>query len=129
MPNQHLFIFTIGPVQSFIAQARKSQDLYAGSHLLSDQISLCINETIRQGHEIVFPFTDETHSSIGVKRHLEKYNRTIPNRFVALLKTDDPVAVRDFGDSLTKLTQEALLETAKQVFKRYLIDSDEHSIS
>ena len=29
--NQYLFLFTIGPVQSFIAQARKTRDLYAGS--------------------------------------------------------------------------------------------------
>jgi CRISPR-associated protein Cmr2 len=32
----YLFLFSIGPVQSFIAQARKSQDLFAGSKLLSD---------------------------------------------------------------------------------------------
>jgi len=32
----HLFLFTIGPVQSFIAQARKVQDLAAGSQMLSD---------------------------------------------------------------------------------------------
>ncbi len=33
--NNHLFLFTLGPVQSFIAQARKTQDLYAGSETLS----------------------------------------------------------------------------------------------
>ena len=33
--NNHLFLFTIGPVQRFIALARKTQDLYAGSYLLS----------------------------------------------------------------------------------------------
>lgn len=35
---KYLFTFTITPVQSFISQARKTQDLYAGSTLLSDLI-------------------------------------------------------------------------------------------
>jgi CRISPR-associated protein Cmr2 len=39
---KHLFLFTLGPVQSFIAQARKTQDLYAGSTLLSDLIKKAI---------------------------------------------------------------------------------------
>lgn len=34
--SKHLFLFTISPVQSFIAQARKTQDLYAGSRILSE---------------------------------------------------------------------------------------------
>jgi len=31
MTQQHLFLFTIGPVQSFIAQARKTQDLHTNA--------------------------------------------------------------------------------------------------
>lgn len=34
--NTYLVLFTIGPVQTFIAQARKTQDLFAGSRLLSE---------------------------------------------------------------------------------------------
>ena len=39
--SDHLLLFTVGPAQSFIAQARKTQDLYTGSRLLSDQIINC----------------------------------------------------------------------------------------
>ena len=58
--KKYLFIFTIGPVQSFIAQARKTQDLYAGSQLLSDLIRYAV-ETARQKSaegefELIFPF-------------------------------------------------------------------------
>ncbi len=35
LPNPAFFLFTIAPVQSFIATARKTQDLWAGSYLLS----------------------------------------------------------------------------------------------
>lgn len=34
MSQTYLFLFTIGHVQSFIAQARKKKDLYAGSNLV-----------------------------------------------------------------------------------------------
>ena len=34
--SNYLFLYTIGPVQSFIAQARKTQDLWCGSTLLSE---------------------------------------------------------------------------------------------
>lgn len=37
--SNHLFLFTIGPVQSFIAQARKTRDLYAGSQILSTLVA------------------------------------------------------------------------------------------
>jgi CRISPR-associated protein Cmr2 len=126
--NKYLFIFTIGPVQSFISQARKGQDLFAGSRLLSDQLCLSINETIRQGHEIIFPYTDEAHAKVGVSMHLEKYDRTIPNRFVALLNLDDPEKVRAFGKDLERLLKEALIETATNVYKRYGIDITHFSI-
>lgn len=33
---EHLFVFSIGPVQDFIATARRCQDLWFGSWLLSD---------------------------------------------------------------------------------------------
>src|SRR5690606_16923889 len=33
--NMTLFLLTIGPVQDYIAQARKTQDLYWGSYILS----------------------------------------------------------------------------------------------
>lgn len=127
MPK-HLFIFTVGPVQSFIAQARKAQDLFAGSQLLSDQLSLCINETIRQGHEIIFPFTNETHINAGASKLLTAYRRTIPNRFVAILNLDDPQKVKAFGESLEKLVEAALVDTAINLFSKYNLDITQNGI-
>lgn len=71
--SNHLFLFTIGPVQSFIAQARKTQDLYAGSRLLSVLTRKAI-ETVQQDKgKIIFPDPDLD---------------SLPNRFVA--KVDLP---------------------------------------
>ncbi len=71
--NHHLFHFTLGPVQTFIAQARKTQDLYAGSQLLSDLCKTGI-EAIEQYQEVevIFP-----------SRNPKKEHKFFPNRFLA----------------------------------------------
>ncbi|MEN7546976.1 type III-B CRISPR-associated protein Cas10/Cmr2 [Rapidithrix thailandica] len=45
MNNKYLFLFTISSVQSFIAQARKTQDLFAGSQILSELIDAGMRAT------------------------------------------------------------------------------------
>ncbi len=51
----HLLLLTLGPVQGFIAQARRTRDLWMGSHLLSE-LSRTVARTIAQsGGELVFP--------------------------------------------------------------------------
>ena len=70
MTHNYLFIFTISPVQSFIAQARKTQDLYAGSQILSQLTKKAI-ETIGEDN-VIFPNTKD----------LEKAE-SLPNRLVA----------------------------------------------
>ncbi len=92
--QKHLFIFTIGPVQSFIAQARKTQDLYAGSQLLSDLIGFAIDEVKSQG-EIIFPYAEATSK---------------PNRFVAKIATND---IKKLGNDLQVAVKNELLRIAQ----------------
>jgi CRISPR-associated protein Cmr2 len=66
--SDHLFLFTIGPVQSFISQARKTQDLYAGSYLLSHLCRIAGKKAEEiSGNKTIFPKLD---------------NKSIPNRFI-----------------------------------------------
>lgn len=74
--TDHLFLFTIGPVQSFIAQARKTHDLYAGSAMLSE---LC-NVGMQEFKELMnSSFTDDLFISPVFKAG------RIPNRFLATI--------------------------------------------
>ncbi len=70
---KNLFLFTISPVQSFIAQARKSQDLFAGSKLLSTLCRTAINKfkSLYPSGEIIFP------------ANWENKEAALPNRFLA----------------------------------------------
>jgi CRISPR-associated protein Cmr2 len=58
--QSYLILFSVGPVQRFIAQARKTQDLYAGSRLLSELINQAQNaiENAAPGAEHIFPLKD-----------------------------------------------------------------------
>ena len=47
--------FTLGPVQGFVAQARRTRDLWAGSFLLSWLSGQAMAAVLHQGGEIVFP--------------------------------------------------------------------------
>jgi len=51
---KHLFLLTIPTVQAFIKQARKTQDLFVGSRLLSDLIKCGANEFNKSG-KLIFP--------------------------------------------------------------------------
>lgn len=80
---KYIFLFTIGPVQSFIKQARKTRDLYAGSQMLSglvaEGIAACEQAAKMQCSivERIFPYFE-----------LDKKPESLPNRFI--VKIDFP---------------------------------------
>ncbi len=81
--SQYLFLFTISPVQSFIAQARKTRDLYNGSRLLTDLIKYALKEI--EPSEPIFP-----------QKGLESY----PNRFITIIQKENDAEMKKFGDEL-----------------------------
>ncbi len=82
--NNYLFLFTISPVQRFIALARKTQDLYAGSYLLSHLCRVGGKKAEKlSGNKTIFP-------------NLENYS--IPNRFIIQFNTDQNL--QQFGEEI-----------------------------
>lgn len=78
--KQHLFLYTIGPVQSFIASARKTRDLWAGSYLLSYFVQTGLDYINAQGisnDDVIFP---DPGAASGVSDMA-----LLPNRFLALV--------------------------------------------
>lgn len=101
--NQYLFLFTIGPVQSFIAQARKTRDLYAGSQILGEIIEAAMNYAYAQkeyGAEIIIP----NPGSVAK-----------PNRFVMTVTSESDDRVREFGENLEAV--------AKDMWIKFALDS------
>lgn len=96
--KKHHLIFTIGPVQSFIAQARKVHDLYAGSRILSELVDYAIKE-LPADRQLMFP-------APGMD--------SMPNRFLAIIETSDPQAA---GRELEKKVRDRYNELMEKAVK------------
>jgi CRISPR-associated protein Cmr2 len=82
---QYLFLLSIGPVQRFIAGARKTVDLFNSSRLLSD-LTGCAVEFINQTYN-----KNETEAKAKII-YPQKEVESKPNRLVALIDTENPEA-------------------------------------
>jgi CRISPR-associated protein Cmr2 len=67
---QAMLLFSLGPVQSFIAQARKTRDLWLGSYLLS----LLMEASMENIAALIFPATPSVQGTIA----------DLPNKYIAL---------------------------------------------
>lgn len=79
------FHFTLGPVQSFVAQARRTRDYWAGSFLLSWLAGVAMKTVIAQSGRIVFPQPDAGYLAWleGQGTGQPPRQGGIPNRFKA----------------------------------------------
>ena len=73
MTTQYMLMFSLGPVQPFIMQARKTRDLWIGSYLLSKLMEAAL-QGLDKEKELVFP-TDTT---------VEGNIPDLPNKYVAI---------------------------------------------
>ena len=80
----YLFTLTLTPVQSFISQARKTQDLFVGSEILSSLIKNILEKFDEK--EIIFP----------------KNKEFVSNKFVAKLEDKTEDELKEMGESLEK---------------------------
>ncbi len=107
--QSYLILFTVGPVQRFIAQARKTQDLYAGSRLLSELINQAQSaiEELAPGAEHIFPLKDAK----------SKPNKTMG----AIVKV---AAIDDLMESVEKTVRDWWLLEAKKLWAKKAKDKD-----
>ncbi|MCG8331775.1 MAG: type III-B CRISPR-associated protein Cas10/Cmr2 [Chitinophagales bacterium] len=102
--NQYLFLFTLSPVQSFIAQARKTQDLYTGSYILSALIKAGVAEFDKK--DVIFPDAEFLE---------ENKNASAPNRFIALWEGKEESSLQAKGDEVEKRVREHFIKMANGV--------------
>lgn len=85
--SAHLILITLGPVQEFIAQARRTRDLWFGSHLLSELGRAAARALLHQGARLIFPALDradpELEPCLGPVRADGKVPLSVPNKLIA----------------------------------------------
>ncbi|NNM52180.1 MAG: type III-B CRISPR-associated protein Cas10/Cmr2 [Pseudomonadales bacterium] len=88
--QKNYFQFTLGPVQSFVSQARRTRDFWAGSFILSWLSGVAIEAIRLQGGEVKFPVPDEKFMTALTSRIPDQQGTSvsqqgcIPNRFKAV---------------------------------------------
>lgn len=105
--KQYMLLFSLGPVQSFIAQARKTRDLMLGSFLLSMLMEAAMKGIDKE--KLVFPADPTIHNDIS----------DLPNKFVALFDDYKAAckAAEDSEDRIKKLWNTIREEVWKEIIE------------
>jgi len=103
--KQTLIIATLGPVQEFIAQARKMRDLWFGSHLLSELSKAAASKFEEMGGKLIFPQLD---------RRKDGTESAVANKIIGLIRTDEPQAIAL-----------AMRRAVEDKWKTYTLDAEE----
>lgn len=106
--NNHIFIFSVGPVQAFIAQARKTQDLYGGSRLLSHLAATAITTAQEQGIAITYPYRYLTGGSTD--------DQNIPNQFAGTYEGAGNLAT--IGQAIEDAVRNRFTHLAQQALQK-----------
>lgn len=103
---QYLFQCAIGPVQDFIASARRSRDLWYGSWLLSELAKAAAKAIADSNNQLIFPMPLKA-SDLNPG---STFNA--PNKVVAIVNT----APDSIGAVVEKAVRERLLDLRKRAF-------------
>lgn len=99
---QSAFLLSIGPVQDFIATARKGQDLWFGSWLLSELARTAAEAAQAEGAVLIMP----------ARASLESQD-AVANKVVARVPTKDSLAI---ANAVETATRKRLTDLANSVF-------------
>ncbi|MDO3411201.1 type III-B CRISPR-associated protein Cas10/Cmr2 [Saccharibacillus sp. CPCC 101409] len=90
-PQQTLILFSIGPVQEFIAQARRTRDLWFGSHLLSELAKAGAEALREAGGDLIYPvLSDSRHAAENAQGAADSPILGAPNKILGIIETDNP---------------------------------------
>jgi len=106
--NGHLVLITLGPVQDFIAQARRTRDLWYGSHLLSELSRAAAKALDESGVDLVFPAISKGDRELEpcdefVRPGTDAPPLNISNHLLGIIVGDDPNP-----DSVVKAARDAV---------------------
>ena len=90
--TKHYFHFTLGPVQGFVSQARRTRDFWAGSFILSWLAAVAIQAVRNQDSTVEFPQPNKDYMDwlIGEGKENRPTQGSIPNRFKGLVAEVNP---------------------------------------
>ncbi len=109
--NQYMLLFSLGPVQSFIVQARKTRDLWLGSYLLAKLMEAAMKEIDKPEVNFVFP----------TYRKVDGRNANLPNKYIAIFNSlkEAQDAVEISKDQIKQLWDIIRGEVWEKIIQKY----------
>jgi len=94
MTTPHLLLVTIGPVQDFIAQARRTRDLWHGSHMISELSRAVARALAGGGARLLIPALDVGDAELAecwtmIRPETDEPPAAIANKIWALVPADE----------------------------------------
>lgn len=108
MSQTHLILISIGPVQDFIASARKLRDLWFGSTVLSELSKTVARSLQQNGAELIFP------APLDPQELATDSELNVANKILASVENKDP---RQMLEAAQSAWREALQETGQTTLK------------
>lgn len=110
--KQTLMLFSIGPVQEFIAQARRTRDLWFGSFLLSELSKAGAKKFQELGGTIIFPVFNESSAEPN-----DAEPNNAPNKILGEISHEQP-------SSIARQVKKAIYDKWKEYadFVREIVD-------
>lgn len=104
----HLLLVALGPVQEFIAQARRTRDLWHGSHLLSELSRAAARALVDGGAKLIFPTLQQGDPQLVACNAQRRSDGTRPMNIANKLLAEVPEGV-DPSD-LARKAREAVMK-------------------
>lgn len=116
--NKYLFSISIGPVQDFIAAARRTRDLWFGSQILSEISKQAALAAHRLGAELIFPFSQNPEQDFRPGSDF-----SVANKLLFELQSDHPPkAAETIREAVQKRWEDIADEVLAQV--ESVVDSE-----
>ncbi len=124
----YLFSVAIGPIQDFIAAARRTRDLRYGSWILSE-LSKAVALKFHQHGKLIFPFSDSLDTDLQPSSEY-----SVTNKILATVDVHDDEALKKLARDMKTAADERLRilkSKAVGIAKRYAVQEgglDEHRL-
>ena len=111
--TEYVVILSVGPVQSMIAAARKSRDLWSGSALLSELAKACALSLKNNGAELIFPAIASNDLT-----SLEKNSDfSVGNKIQVCLNAENEQQLREVIEQAKQATKQRFLDEVEEVYQ------------
>lgn len=104
--TKYLATFSVGPVQGFIASARRSRDLWSGSWLLSELSKTCAKTLEENGATLIFPHI-ENDGDLA-----KNSDFSVGNKIQVIIETDSLEQLKSIINTAKQATHQRFREEA-----------------